>query len=155
MSELEARSFLMSSDSRSLQQPHADVDMSTEATDVAMELDLDLSDLTSPCHDRPPTPAPSPTPDEFHATPSWGVAAAEEDFALRAVRNRFQTLKTDERQRFLAELLNMCTSYELASVSAFVSPRLMKDFLKYLPVELSLRVSLDNIPVDFSFEKTD
>ncbi|CCG82311.1 Putative uncharacterized protein [Taphrina deformans PYCC 5710] len=89
---------------------------------------------------RPPTPAPSPTPNDDDATPSWVVASAEEDFALRNVRKHFANLKTDGRQRFLTELLNMCTSYELASVAAYVSPRLKKDFLKCLPVELSLRV---------------
>lgn len=91
---------------------------------------------------RPPTPAPSPTPDDADATPSWGVASADEDFALRNVRGHFANLKTDGRQRFLTELLNMCTSYELASVAAYVSPRLKKDFLKCLPVELSLRVRI-------------
>lgn len=93
-------------------------------------------------NNRPPTPAPSPTPEDTDVTPSWGVASAEEDYALRAVRGHFANLKTDERQRFLTELLNMCTSYELASVAAYVSPRLKKDFLKHLPVELSLRVSV-------------
>lgn len=90
--------------------------------------------------DRPPTPAPSPTPEDIDVLPSWQVASVEEDFALRSVREHFACLKTDERQRFLTELLNMCSSYELSSVAAYVSPRLKKDFLKCLPVELALRV---------------
>lgn len=102
-------------------------------------VDADVS-VPGQLGNRPPTPAPSPVPEDSGVTPSWGVASAEEDYALRAVRGHFAKLKTDERQRFLTELLNMCTSYELASVSAYVSPRLKKDFLKYLPVELSLRV---------------
>lgn len=103
------------------------------------------------CRNRPPTPAPSPTPEDDDATPSWGVAAAEEDFALRAVRGHFAKLKTDERQRFLTELLNMCTSYELASVATYVSPRLKKDFLKCLPVELALKVRRACVMLDVRF----
>lgn len=91
--------------------------------------------------DRPPTPAPSPAPEDEDIVPTWNVASVEEDYALRSVREHFSSLKTDERQRFLTELLNMCTSYELSSVAAYVSPRLKKDFLKCLPVELALRVS--------------
>ena len=90
--------------------------------------------------DRPPTPAPSPRLEDADSMPVWNAAAIEEDMALRSVREHFANLKTDERQRFLTELLNMCTSYELSSVAAYVSPRLKKDFLKCLPVELALRV---------------
>lgn len=113
---------------------------STTSTDPDVMLQEQGEAMATPFMNQPPTPAPSPTPEDADVNPSWGVAGAEEDFALRDVRGHFANLKTDERQRFLTELLNMCTSYELASVSAYVSPRLKKDFLKCLPVELSLRV---------------
>ncbi|ORY84755.1 WD40-repeat-containing domain protein [Protomyces lactucae-debilis] len=84
---------------------------------------------------RPPTPAASPAP--VDRIPLWQDA---EDPVLRDTRAHFAALKSIERQRYLAELLNLCTSYELASVAAYVSPRLKKDFLKCLPVELALRI---------------
>jgi len=45
-----------------------------------------------------------------------------------------------EKQRLLAELLNMCSSQQLAFVQDFVSPRLKKDPFQYFPDELCLRI---------------
>lgn len=87
----------------------------------------------------PPTPAPSPTP--FQRAPSWTSAGENEDSFLRDARGHFLNLNAAERQRYLAELLNMCDSNLLSFVHAFVSPRLKKDPFEHLPDELCLRVS--------------
>lgn len=87
----------------------------------------------------PPTPAPSPTP--FQRAPSWASAGENEDSFLRDTREHFSALNDAERQRFLAELLNMCNSAQLSFVSQFVSPRLKKDPFEHLPDELCFRVS--------------
>ncbi|BFZ53447.1 hypothetical protein PYCC9005_000471 [Savitreella phatthalungensis] len=86
-----------------------------------------------------PTPAPSPTPTDASAKPSWSNMSPTEDQHLRDARIHFSRLDIDGRQRFLTEILNMCTPYELMAISAYVSPRLKKDFLKCLPTELALR----------------
>ena len=86
----------------------------------------------------PPTPAPSPTP--YQRAPSWTFAGENEDSFLRDARGHFKHLDAPERQRFLAELLNMCDSQQLSFVHSFVSPRLKKDPFDFLPDELCLRV---------------
>ncbi|KAK5077951.1 hypothetical protein LTS08_003207 [Lithohypha guttulata] len=86
----------------------------------------------------PPTPAPSPTP--FQRQLSWAEAGPDEDAVLRDTRHHFLRLNDSQRQRFLAEVLNMCTSNQLSFVSQFVSPRLKKDPFEHLPDELCLRV---------------
>jgi hypothetical protein len=86
----------------------------------------------------PPTPAPSPTPQQ--RTPVWEDAVDDGDTFLRETRARFSRLASPERQRFLAELLDLCDSQQLSFVRAFVSPRLKRDPFIYLPNELCLRV---------------
>jgi len=88
----------------------------------------------------PPTPAPSPTP--FQRAPSWTCAGEEEDAFLRDARGHFSRLNAAERERYLAELLNMCDSQLLSFVHHFVSPRLKKDPFEHLPDELCLRASV-------------
>lgn len=87
----------------------------------------------------PPTPAPSPGP--FHRAPSWASAGENEDSFLKIIREHFPSMSDAERQRCLAEILNMCNSNQLSFVSAFVSPRLKKDPFEHLPDELCLKVS--------------
>lgn len=86
----------------------------------------------------PPTPAPSPTPTQ--RAPDWSTAAEHEDHHVRDIRARFADMNDAEKQRLLAELLNMCNSHQLAFVHDFVSPRLKKDPFTTLPTELCLRV---------------
>jgi hypothetical protein len=88
----------------------------------------------------PPTPAPSPTP--YQRAPSWTSASENEDAFLRDARLHFASLNAAERQRHLAELLNMCDSNLLSFVHHFVSPRLKKDPFEHLPDELCLRVRI-------------
>ncbi|RMZ75616.1 hypothetical protein DV738_g5381, partial [Chaetothyriales sp. CBS 135597] len=97
----------------------------------------------------PPTPAPSPTP--YQRGPSWNSAGENEDSFLRDARCHFKNLDGEERQRFLAELLNMCDSQLLSFVHSFVSPRLKKDPFAFLPDELCLRVlSYVNDPISLA-----
>ncbi|KAK5093500.1 hypothetical protein LTR24_004211 [Lithohypha guttulata] len=86
----------------------------------------------------PPTPAPSPTP--FSRQPSWKDAAEDEDGFTRLARAHFGHQTDAQRQRFLAELLNMCDNSQLSFVAHFVAPRLKKDPFEHLPDELCLRV---------------
>lgn len=86
----------------------------------------------------PPTPAPSPTPHQ--RAPSWTSAGENEDSFLRDARAHFCMLNGAERQRYLAEILNLCDSQQLSFVHSFVSPRLKKDPFSALPNELCLRV---------------
>jgi F-box and WD-40 domain protein CDC4 len=53
----------------------------------------------------------------------------------------FADMNDAEKQRLLAELLNLCNSQQLAFVQEFVSPRLKKDPFTTCPDELCLRVS--------------
>ena len=86
----------------------------------------------------PPTPAPSPTP--YQRPPSWTTAGENEFSFLRDARGHFSGLSGEGKQRYLAELLNMCDSQLLSFVMNFVSPRLKKDPFEHLPDELCLRV---------------
>lgn len=89
----------------------------------------------------PPTPAASPGPDH-HCQPDWSGAADDEDFFLAKVRHHFKSCSGPQRTRFLADLLNLCTSQQLSFVHQFVSPLLKKDPFTSLPDELCLRVSV-------------
>lgn len=53
----------------------------------------------------------------------------------------FADMSDTEKQRLLAELLNLCNSQQLGFVQEFVSPRLKKDPFATFPDELCLRVS--------------
>ncbi|SMR48953.1 unnamed protein product [Zymoseptoria tritici ST99CH_1A5] len=114
----------------------------------------------------PPTPAPSPTP--MHRAPDWSTADPREDigdldledvdngqgsentsapssargygFGYRHMRGAFAEMDNEERQRMLAELLNMCDGKLLGFVANFVGPRLKRDPFSVLPNELCLRI---------------
>jgi F-box and WD-40 domain protein CDC4 len=86
----------------------------------------------------PPTPAASPGP--THAQPDWSDAADDEDYFLSQVRQHFQHCSGPQRNRILADLLNMCTTQQLSFVHQFVSPLLKKDPFTSLPDELCLRI---------------
>ncbi|KAK7990851.1 F-box and WD-40 domain-containing protein CDC4 [Apiospora arundinis] len=86
----------------------------------------------------PPTPAASPGPS--HAQPDWSDAAEDEDYFLAHVRKHFQNCSGPQRNRLLADLLNMCTTQQLSFAHQFVSPLLKKDPFTSLPDELCLRI---------------
>jgi len=85
----------------------------------------------------PPTPAASPGP---APGPDWSDAADDEDYFLATVRRHFQHCSGPQRNRVLADLLNMCTTQQLSFVHQFVSPLLKKDPFTSLPDELCLRI---------------
>ena len=58
----------------------------------------------------------------------------------RHLRHIFAGLDNAERQRLLAELLNMCDGKVLGFVAGFVGPRLKRDPFSVLPNELCLRI---------------
>ncbi|KAI9665427.1 MAG: hypothetical protein M1829_005706 [Trizodia sp. TS-e1964] len=86
----------------------------------------------------PPTPAPSPTPHQRAS--SWSDEGENEGTFLRDARSQFIRMDTAEKQRFLAEMLNLCNSQQLSFVHNFVSPRLKRDPFTALPNELCLRI---------------
>lgn len=113
----------------------------------------------------PPTPAPSPPP--TGRAPDWRTAGPREDigdidlddepdahmsahvslaessslgFGYRHMRAMFADMDSNERQRMLAELLNMCDGKLLGFVAHFVAPRLKRDPFSVLPNELCLRI---------------
>ncbi|KAI9830117.1 MAG: hypothetical protein M1826_005111 [Phylliscum demangeonii] len=86
----------------------------------------------------PPTPAPSPTPHGL--MPTWNDGGENEDACLAQARAHFSGLDGHARQRYLAEVLNLCNMQQLSFVHSFVSPRLKKDPFSYLPNELCLRI---------------
>lgn len=111
----------------------------------------------------PPTPAASPPPEETE--PDWSTADPREDigdfhldahdhltaragredsagygFGYRDMRAMFGDMDRNQRQRMLAELLNMCDGKLLGFVANFVGPRLKRDPFSVLPDELCLRI---------------
>lgn len=88
----------------------------------------------------PPTPAPSPTP--FQRAPSWAPAGENEEPFIRDAGAQFAALSLPDSERFLSEILNMCSSQQLSFVKRFVSPRLKKDPFEHLPDELCLKVRI-------------
>ncbi|KAI9272874.1 WD40-repeat-containing domain protein [Phascolomyces articulosus] len=56
------------------------------------------------------------------------------------VTKNFQQFSSDQKQLFLSEILNCCDTPLLSFVHELIAPRLKIDFLKQLPIELSLHV---------------
>ena len=56
------------------------------------------------------------------------------------MRAMFSDMDNDERERMLAELLNMCDGKLLGFVAGYVGPRLKRDPFSVLPNELCLRI---------------
>lgn len=89
----------------------------------------------------PPTPAPSPSPHQRLA--DWSTVDEREELSHRDIRWRFKDATNEQKERMLAELLNMCDNRQLIFVHNFVCPRLKKDPFTTLPNELCLRVGFD------------
>lgn len=81
----------------------------------------------------PPTPAPSPRP----------IIAPDASGIAHISRLEFESLKaagSTVRQQYLAALLADCSPAELLFVSTTIAPLLKRDFLRDLPIELSLHI---------------
>jgi F-box and WD-40 domain protein CDC4 len=76
----------------------------------------------------------------MNRAPDWSAAAEHEDANVRDIRALFVELNDGEKQRLLAELLNLCSIKQLAFVQDFVSPRLKKDPFMTFPDEICLKV---------------
>ncbi|GAB1518570.1 hypothetical protein RhiTH_001632 [Rhizoctonia solani] len=81
----------------------------------------------------PPTPAPSPRPDSHkqHQAPiSFN----------RDVLPYFYLLSPSQRREFVTQLIQACDVDQLVHANALIQPRLKRDFLRELPLEVSLYV---------------
>ncbi|CAE6483836.1 unnamed protein product [Rhizoctonia solani] len=81
----------------------------------------------------PPTPAPSPRPDSHkqHQAPiSFN----------RDVLPYFYLLSPSQRREFVTQLIQVCDVDQLVHANALIQPRLKRDFLRELPLEVSLYV---------------
>ena len=91
----------------------------------------------------PPTPAPSPRPEISHELGEDKCSPSTDNDELdysRDVQFAFQRLDSSARKRFLADLLATCDVDQLVFVSNVIAPRLKRDFLRELPIEISLHV---------------
>ncbi|KAI8377800.1 WD40-repeat-containing domain protein [Radiomyces spectabilis] len=59
---------------------------------------------------------------------------------LRHLKQSFQQLSPQQQQYFLYEIINCCDNSQLAYLNDLIAPRLKIDFLKELPIEISLHV---------------
>ncbi|KAG8922003.1 hypothetical protein FRC02_012216 [Tulasnella sp. 418] len=82
----------------------------------------------------PYTPAPSPTPSDSPITAGENERYAEEVVGI------YQRLDSHSRKLLLSELIGASSIEELVYVSNVIAPRLKRDFLRELPVELALHV---------------
>jgi hypothetical protein len=111
------RSHISSANDSSLSAPSMDQKPSYSTSFVAIK--------------SPPTPSPSPRPTK---------SRCPESAVLRDVRLQFQALDTHSRNQFLSDLLSCCDVESLLHVSNIITPRIKRDFLKELPIELSLHI---------------
>ncbi|KAI8997591.1 WD40-repeat-containing domain protein [Pilobolus umbonatus] len=97
-----------------------------------------------------PSPIPTPT-----ARPSHRVRLNTEDSIylesqlgfdeeqlahLRHMKQSFQQLSPAQKQFFLYEIINCCDNSQLTYLNELIAPRLKIDFLKELPIEISLHI---------------
>lgn len=81
----------------------------------------------------PPTPSPSPSPQLTASHCTDGL-----ELALRDIRPRFTSFSVQAKNSFLAELLSLCPAETLAHVYNIITPRIKRDFLRDLPLEIAL-----------------
>ncbi|KAG8897119.1 hypothetical protein FRB99_008431 [Tulasnella sp. 403] len=102
----------------------------------------------------PYTPAPSPQPfiqpsdqqqilSPFRTSQSKSrsdSSDSNEADSLYSIRTSFASLDSNDRKRILADLLSLCDIDQLVFVSNLIAPRLKRDFLRELPVEIALHI---------------
>ncbi|KAI7847133.1 WD40-repeat-containing domain protein [Circinella umbellata] len=59
---------------------------------------------------------------------------------IRHLKSSFQQLTPQQKQFLLYEIINCCDSSQLTYLNSLIAPRLKIDFLKELPIEVSLHV---------------
>ncbi|POW10696.1 hypothetical protein PSTT_05880, partial [Puccinia striiformis] len=90
----------------------------------------------------PPTPAPSPQPDSDKDHLNWSQQQQQhQDYQLpNSLLQAFSSLSLANRSKFLTSLLPILNLNELTNLSARILPRLKRDFLRELPIEISLHI---------------
>ena len=83
----------------------------------------------------PPTPAPSPRP-----LSSFVYGVSDPAHISRLEFAALKSAGSTVRQQYLASILADCTPAELLFVSTTITPLLKRDFLRDLPIELSLHI---------------
>ncbi|PLW47351.1 hypothetical protein PCASD_02538 [Puccinia coronata f. sp. avenae] len=88
----------------------------------------------------PPTPAPSPQPDADKEH-SWNTShSPDQPQITHTLLQAFSSLSLTQRSKFLNSLLPLLNLNELTNLSARILPRLKRDFLRELPIEISLHI---------------
>ena len=93
----------------------------------------------------PPTPAPSPQPSgSSRFPPSWSESHSPpqptDDELVASIRQHFSLMPTHLRLRLLTSLLADSSPALLSPLLPLITPRLKRDFLKTLPLELAFHV---------------
>ncbi|GAB5585429.1 hypothetical protein Unana1_00329 [Umbelopsis nana] len=92
---------------------------------------------------RPPQRLRQSYPDQLFGDmllqPSTLFSGCEFDH-LQQIKATFQHMDPLQKQYFLYEILNCCDTQQLNFVSTYIAPRLKIDFLKELPIEISLYI---------------
>ncbi|KAM0787387.1 hypothetical protein ACM66B_003472 [Microbotryomycetes sp. NB124-2] len=100
----------------------------------------------------PPTPAPSPQPhgprQRLYSNMAWSSQNGDnaptqlqsEDVVVQAIRTQFSALSGTARQRLLSLLISDSPPSALSPLLPLIAPRLKRDFLKTLPIELAYHV---------------
>ncbi|KAK4049040.1 hypothetical protein OIV83_004401 [Microbotryomycetes sp. JL201] len=105
----------------------------------------------------PPTPAPSPQPhgqrQRLYSSLAWSSQSSDstapkgsleslesEDVIIQAIRDQVGALSGTARQRLLALLISDSPPSALSPLLPLIAPRLKRDFLKTLPIELAYHV---------------
>ncbi|KAG8793800.1 hypothetical protein FRC12_001572 [Ceratobasidium sp. 428] len=84
----------------------------------------------------PPTPAPSPRPLSLASQKGLADPISFD----RDVLSSFIQLSASQRREFITQLLAACDVDQLVHANALIQPRLKRDFLRELPLEVSLLV---------------
>ena len=90
----------------------------------------------------PPTPAPSPQPSgsSRFPPPTWSPTQPTDDELVQSIRTHFSLMSPHVRLRLLTQLLADSSPALLSPLLPLITPRLKRDFLKTLPLELAFHV---------------
>ena len=78
--------------------------------------------------------------DDDDATPLATCFTNEQQSTITQFKTLFQQLTSQQKQYLLYEIVNCCDSTQLTYLNDVIAPRLKIDFLKELPIEISLYV---------------
>lgn len=87
----------------------------------------------------PPTPAPSPSPRPLSISSTKQPTSEPINFN-RDVLPFFYQLTAAQRREFITQLVSACDVDQLVHANALIQPRLKRDFLRELPLEVALHI---------------